>query len=66
MDTVESLNQSAWDCKYDVVFIPKCRRKALYGDLRERRLYENLYPFCVRSVGGIGPQPHPSFIEVFG
>jgi REP element-mobilizing transposase RayT len=31
MDTVESLNQSAWDCKYHVVFIPKCRRKALYG-----------------------------------
>ena len=35
MDTVESLNQSAWDCKYHVVFIPECRRKALYGDLRQ-------------------------------
>ena len=23
-----------WDCKYHVVFIPKCRRKALYGELR--------------------------------
>ena len=35
MDTVESLNHSVWDCKYRVVFIPKCRRKTLYGDLRQ-------------------------------
>ena len=34
MDTVESLNHSVWDCKYHVVFIPKCRRKTLYGELR--------------------------------
>jgi putative transposase len=34
MDTFESLNHSVWDCKYHVVFIPKCRRKALYGELR--------------------------------
>src|SRR6478735_2886603 len=34
MDTVESLNHSVWDCKYHVVFIPKCRRKTPYGDLR--------------------------------
>ena len=27
MDTLESLNHSVWDCKYHVVFIPKCRRK---------------------------------------
>ena len=23
-----------WDCKYHVVFIPKCRRRTLYGELR--------------------------------
>ncbi len=34
MDTLESLNHSVWDCKYHVVFIPKYRRKALYGELR--------------------------------
>ena len=34
MDTAESLNHSVWDCKYHVVFIPKCRRKALYRELR--------------------------------
>lgn len=34
MDTLASLNHSVWDCKYHVVFIPKYRRKALYGELR--------------------------------
>ncbi len=34
MDTFESLNHSVWDCKYHVVFIPKCRRKTLYAELR--------------------------------
>ena len=35
MDTFESLNHSVWECKYHVVFIPKCRRKTLYGQLRQ-------------------------------
>jgi len=34
MDDFESLNHTAWDCKYHVVFIPKYRRKVLYGALR--------------------------------
>jgi len=34
MDEAESLSHSRWECKYHVVFIPKCRRKALYGHLR--------------------------------
>ena len=34
MDKIESLNHTKWDCKYHVVFIPKCRRKTLYGELR--------------------------------
>ena len=29
-----SLNHTKWECKYHLVFIPKNRRKALYGDLR--------------------------------
>jgi putative transposase len=32
----ESLSHSKWECKYHVVFIPKCRRKVLYGKLRKR------------------------------
>ncbi|MGC4120883.1 MAG: IS200/IS605 family transposase [Myxococcales bacterium] len=35
MDDLESLNHTKWDCKYHVVFIPKCRRKVLYGELRK-------------------------------
>lgn len=34
MDQYESLSHTAWECKYHVVFIPKCRRKVLYGQLR--------------------------------
>jgi len=34
MDEYESLSHSAWDCKYHVVFIPKCRRKVIYQRLR--------------------------------
>jgi len=35
MDKFESLSHTAWDCKYHVVFIPKCRRRTLYGQLRQ-------------------------------
>ena len=31
----ESLSHSRWDCKYHLVFIPKCRKKALYGKIRK-------------------------------
>ncbi len=34
MDEYESLSHTKLDCKYHVVFIPKCLRKALYGELR--------------------------------
>lgn len=31
----QSLSHSKWDCKYHVVFIPKRRRKALWGRVRK-------------------------------
>ena len=34
MDEYESLSHSRWEYKYHVVFIPKCRRKVLYANLR--------------------------------
>jgi putative transposase len=34
MDDYQSLKHTKWECKYHVVFIPKCRRKILYGKLR--------------------------------
>jgi len=35
MDDYKSLSHTKWECKYHVVFIPKCRRKVLYGNLRK-------------------------------
>lgn len=33
--TYESLSHSRWDCKYHIVFIPKNRKKVLYGKIRK-------------------------------
>ena len=30
-----SLNHSRWECKYHVIFIPKYRKKAIFGQLRK-------------------------------
>ncbi len=35
MDEYESLGHTKWECKYHVVFIPKCRRKTLFGHIRQ-------------------------------
>ena len=35
MKDYQSLNHTKWDCKYHVVFIPKRRRKQIYGSLRK-------------------------------
>ena len=32
----KSMSHVRWDCKYHVVFVPKYRKKKLYGDLRPR------------------------------
>ena len=35
MDDGWSLSHTKWDCKYHIVWIPKCRRKVLFGKLRK-------------------------------
>ncbi len=35
MELIKSLKHTKWDCKYHIVWIPKYRRKVLYGDLRK-------------------------------
>ena len=35
MDDDSSLSHTRWNCKYHIVFIPKYRRKAIYGKLRK-------------------------------
>ncbi len=34
MRQVGSLDHTRWECKYHIVFIPKCRRKVLFGQTR--------------------------------
>lgn len=36
MNEYNHLNHSTWECKYHVVFIPKYRKKALFGTIRQR------------------------------
>jgi putative transposase len=34
MQAYETLKHSTWECKYHIVFIPKYRKKVLYGQVR--------------------------------
>jgi putative transposase len=34
MKDYQSLSHTRWDCKYHIVFIPKRRKKVIYGELR--------------------------------
>ena len=36
MTNYRKLQHSEWECKYHVIFIPKYRRKVLYGTLRQQ------------------------------
>ena len=40
----QSMSHSKWDCKYHVVFIPKRRRKAVFGNIRKHlgRIFHEL------------------------
>ena len=71
MNEYQSLSHTKWECKYHVVFIPKSRRKVLYGQLRsdlgevfrelarqkERRIEEgHLQPDHVHMLLSIPPK----------
>jgi putative transposase len=34
MNNIQSLSHTAWDCKYHLVWIPKYRKKLLFGQLK--------------------------------
>ena len=67
MDEYESLSHSKWECKYHVVFIPKGRRKALYGELRKylgevfRKLAEQKESRIEEGASAAGPRAHVDF-----
>ena len=47
MDDIKSLSHSRWRCKYHIVFAPKYRRQAIYGEIKRdigkilRKICEN-------------------------
>ena len=52
MVDVSSLCHSSWDCKYHIVWIPKYRRKALFGKIR-RYLIEILHELAKQKESQI-------------
>ena len=48
----ETLSHVKWECKFHVVFIPKYRRRILYGSVR-RRIGEILRDLCVQKGVGL-------------
>ena len=50
--TMKSLAHARWECKYHVVFIPKSRRKAIDGEVRQR-LGEILHDLARQKEGRI-------------
>ena len=57
MDEKESLSHTKWECKNHVVFIPKCRRRTLYVELRRYLPKLNVLGGCCgtdhRHVGAV-------------
>jgi hypothetical protein len=47
-----SIRHTTWDCKYHVVFIPKCRRKTLYRG-RRRHLREVFHRLAAQKESKI-------------
>ena len=52
MDQYRSPSHSKWECKYHVVFIPKYRRKLLYGRIRQE-LGEVFHRLCSQKESKI-------------
>ena len=52
MRQISSLSHTRWECKYHVVFIPKYRRKALFGQIR-RELGEVFRRLAEQKESGI-------------
>jgi putative transposase len=52
VNDLESLSHTKWECKYHIVFIPKYRKKALYGALR-RQLGELLRQLAMQRESRI-------------
>ncbi len=68
MDDYESLKHTKGECKYHVVFIPKCRRKRLYCEGRSKQedvaiLERTQGPWSV-LIDGPDKMPSPGPIRI--
>jgi putative transposase len=52
MNNYNKLNHTTWDCKYHLVWIPKYRKKIIYGNLR-RYLGEVLRELALHKESNI-------------
>jgi putative transposase len=63
MENIRSLSHTKWECKYHIVWIPKYRKKTLYGRVRqyleallkESAVQKRMYHYRGALVGGSYP-----------
>ena len=60
MKEYQSLSHTRWDCKYHVVFIPKRRKKAIFGALRK---HLGLVPFWVEVFRELARHKEAEVVE---
>jgi putative transposase len=61
----QSLSHSKWECKYHVVFVPKYRKKVLYGKIRDflkKTFHELAHQKGCEIIGGHQVQDHVHMI----
>ena len=53
-EAYQSMTHSKWDCKYHLVFVPKRRRKVMYGEVR-RNLGAIFHELARQKPGSLTP-----------
>ena len=56
MRDYKSLSHTRWDCKYHIVFIPKKRRKVIFGSIRKH--LDEVFHDLARQKGVIIEEGH--------
>jgi REP element-mobilizing transposase RayT len=49
--TIENQSYAKWDCKYHIVFIPKYRKKVLYGQIKKN--LKEVFHRLAHQKGGV-------------
>ena len=66
MNDDSSLSHTRWNCKYHIVFVPKYRRKVIYGKLR-KEIGTIIRQLCAyKDVEIIEGHAMPDHIHIFG